>query len=252
MKHLLFLALITLPITAATAFDAASIRVDTAGGEVNNRPAEEKVQVEPGRVTMTNVTLTRCLAEAYGVYPFQIGAPAWMSSTRYDIAARTANAVPKDQLRLMLQQLLAERFHLTLHKEHRDLSLYSLTRGKQEPRLRDAQHPESSVMGMADGTVVFRGYSIADFISALASPPFRVDRPVRDTTGLIGKYDFELKISADDAGMKSVFEGMLRAGGDGPSVIHLVQDQIGLRFKPEKASLDFLVVESADRTPTAN
>lgn len=252
MKHLLFLALITLPMTGATAFDAASIRVDTAGGEVNNRPAEEEVRIGPGRVTMTNVTLVRCMTEAYGVYSFQIGAPAWMSSARYDIAARTANAVPEDQLRLMLQQLLAERFHLTLHREHRDLGLYSLTRGKQEPQLRDAQHPDSKVMGMANGSVVFRGYSMGDFIAALAGPPFRIDRPVRDMTGLDGKYDFELKISADDAGMKSVFEGMLKAGADGPSVIHLVEEQIGLRFKPEKASLDFLLVDGADRTPTAN
>src|SRR6185312_5360335 len=109
--------------------------------------AEEKVRMEPGRLTMTNVTLVRCMAEAYGVYPFQIGAPAWMSSTRYDIAARTANAAKEDQVRLLLQQLLAERFHLTLHREHRDLSLYSLTKGKQQPRLRDAQHPEAKVMG---------------------------------------------------------------------------------------------------------
>src|SRR6185312_613937 len=162
--------------------------------------AEEKVRMEPGRLTMSNVTLVRCITEAYGVYPFQIGAPAWMSSTRYDIAARTANAVPEDQVRLMLQQLLAERFHLTLHREHRDLSLYSLTQGRQEPRLRDAQRPDAKVMGMANGAVVFRGYSIPDFIAALSGPPFRMDRPVRDMTGLRGKYDFELKISADDAG----------------------------------------------------
>jgi uncharacterized protein (TIGR03435 family) len=252
MKHLLFLALIALPMTGATAFDAASIRVDSTGGEVNNRPAEEKVRIEPGRLAMTNVTLIRCMTEAYGVYAFQIGAPAWMNSTRYDIAARAANAVPEDQVRLMLRQLLAERFHLTFRREHRDLSLYSLTQGKQEPRLRDAQHPESTVMGLANGAVVFRGYSIADLIAALAGPPFRLDRPVRDMTGLQGKYDFELKISADDAGMKSVFEGMLKAGGDGPSVINLIQEQLGLHFKPEKAPLDFLVVDGADRTPTEN
>lgn len=252
MRRLLFLAFIALPMTGATGFDAASIRPDTAGGEVNNRPAEEKVEVEPGRVTMTNVTLVRCMAEAYGVYPFQIGAPAWMSSARYDIAARTANPVSQDQVRLLLQQLLAERFHLTLHREQRDLSLYSLTRGKQEPRLRKAEHPESKEMGMAGGAVVFRGYSIADFIEALAGPPFRIDRPVRDMTGLDGKYDFELKISADDAGMKGVFEGMLKSGGDNSLMIILVQDQIGLRFKAEKASLEYLVVDGADRTPTAN
>ena len=241
-----------LPMTAGIAFDAASIRVNNSGGEINNRPAEEKVLIEPRSITMTNVTLVRCMKEAYGVYPFQIGAPDWMNSIRYDIAARTANAAPEDQLRLMLQQLLAERFHLSLHHEHRDLSVYSLIRGKQEPRLRDAEHPDATSMGMSDGAVLFRGYSIGDFIATLAGPPFRVDRPVRDMTGLPGKYDFELKISADGAGMKSVFEEMLRGGGDAPSVIHLIQEQLGLRFQAEKTSLDFLVVDGADKSPTAN
>ena len=165
-----------LPMMAGVAFDAASIRVNNSGGEINNRPAEEKVLIEPRSITMTNVTLVRCMKEAYGVYPFQIGAPDWMNSIRYDIAARTANAAPEDQLRLMLQQLLAERFHLSLHHEHRDLSVYSLIRGKQEPRLRDAEHPDATSMGMSDGAVLFRGYSIGDFIATLAGPPFRVDR----------------------------------------------------------------------------
>ncbi|HVW10037.1 MAG TPA: TIGR03435 family protein [Bryobacteraceae bacterium] len=252
MTRLLFAAIIALPIMGATAFEAASIRVNADGGEKNNRPAEEKIVMEPGGLRMTNVTLVRCLREAYGVYAFQIGAPEWMSSVRYDIAARAADAAPEDQLRLMLQQLLADRFHLTLHREQRNLNLYSLERGKQEPRLRDAQHPDSKVMGLAGGAVLFRGYSMADFIAALSGPPFRVDRPVRDMTGLTGKYDFELKIAPDEAGMKSVFEGMLKAGGDAPSVINLVQDQIGLRFKAEKASRDSLVVDSAEKTPTAN
>lgn len=252
MKRLVFLALIAFPVMGAATFDAASIRVNADGGEKNNRPAEEKVLIEPGSLRMTNVTLTRCVTEAYGVYPFQIGAPDWLNSVRYDITARAADHAPEDQVRLMLQQLLAERFHLTLHRERRDLSLYSLERGKQEPRLREAQQPDSKVMGLADGAVLFRGYSMADFIAALAGPPFRVDRPVRDMTGLAGKYDFELKIAADNAGMKSVFEGMMQAGGDVPSVIDLVQQQIGLRFKSEKASLDFLVIDGADRTPTAN
>ncbi|HVV44237.1 MAG TPA: TIGR03435 family protein [Bryobacteraceae bacterium] len=252
MKRLLLFALIALPIAGAAAFDAASIRVNADGGEKNNRPSEEAFRMQPGRLTMTNVTLIRCIAEAYGVFPFQIGAPGWMDSARYDIVARAANAAEEDQLRRMLQSLLAERFHLAFHREHRDLSLYSLERGKHEPRLREAQNPDSKTMGMANGSVLFRGYSMADLIYSLAGPPFRVDRPVRDMTGLPGKYDFELKISADDAGMKSVFEGMLRAGGDGPSVINLIQEQIGLRFKREKASLDFLVVDGADRTPTEN
>jgi uncharacterized protein (TIGR03435 family) len=107
-------------------------------------------------------------------------------------------------------------------------------------------------MEMVDGAVVFRSHSIKDFIAALSDAPFRIGRPVRDMTGLEGKYDFELKIAPDSLGMKNAFEGMLRDEGDGPSVIALVQEQLGLRFTAEKASVDVLAVDSADKTPTAN
>ena len=77
---------------------------------------------------MTNVTLLRCIMDAYGVYRFQVGAPAWMNSSRYDIIAKAAGTVPPDQLRPMLQTLLAERFHLTVHRERKNQKVYVLGR----------------------------------------------------------------------------------------------------------------------------
>jgi uncharacterized protein (TIGR03435 family) len=248
----LLLPFLVMPTSAGVAFDVASIKVNTGGGEVNNRPAQEKVRIEPGSLTMTNVTLITCLMDAYRIYAYQISAPGWMNSARYDITAKAAGPVSTDQLRLMLQTLLAERFHLALHHVRKDLNVYSLTPGKRGHKLREAVQPGDKAMEMADGAVVFRSYSIEDFIAALSGAPFRIGRPVQDKTGLEGKYDFELKIAPDGLGMKHVFEGMLRGADDGPTVIDLVQEQLGLRFTAVKASVDVLAVDSADRTPTAN
>jgi uncharacterized protein (TIGR03435 family) len=246
------LSCLILPASGSIAFEVASVRVNTGGGEVDNRPAEEKVRIAPGSLSMTNVTLLTCLMDAYGIHAFQVSAPEWMKSARYDITAKAAGPAPPDQLRLMLQTLLVERFHLTFHHVQKDLRVYSLTKGKRGHKLREAAQPGDKVMGMEDGAIVFRNYSIADFIGALSNVPFSIDRPVRDMTGLEGKYDFEVKVAPDALGMKHAFEGMLKSGGDGPSLIDLVQEQLGLRFTAERASVDVLAVDDVNRTPTAN
>ena len=107
-------------------------------------------------------------------------------------------------------------------------------------------------MTMADGALVFRDYSIADFIDALANVPFRINLPVVDMTGLEGRYDFEVKIATDGPAMKHAFEGVLNGDADGLSLIDLIQEQLGLRFTTEEQAVDMLMVDGADRTPTAN
>jgi uncharacterized protein (TIGR03435 family) len=61
-----------------------------------------------------------------------------------------------------------------------------------------------------------------------------------------------LKIAADAVGMKQAFEGMLKEDMEHPSLIGLIQDQLGLRFTAEQQPMNVLTVDSADRAPTAN
>ncbi len=247
------LSYLILPASAADpVFEVASIKVNTGEGEVNNRPAEERVRIAPGSLSMTNVTLVRCLMDAYGLYRFQVSTPGWMNSARYDIVAKAADSARPDQIRLMLRNLLIERFHLTFHQEQKNLKVYALTEGKRGDKLRPAAQPGDKSMAPADGALVFRNYSIADFIDTLANVPFRLDRPVLDMTGLDGKYDFELKIAADAVAMKQAFEGMQKEDMEHPSLIGLIQDQLGLRFTAEQHPMNVLTVDTADRTPTAN
>ena len=88
------------------------------------------------------------------------------------------------------------------------------------------------------------------------------DRPVVDMTGLKGRYDFELDVSEEDYrsmlirsavnnGVNLPPQALQFAGNSNASLFAAVQ-QLGLKLEPRKAPLDVLVVDSAEKTPTAN
>jgi uncharacterized protein (TIGR03435 family) len=93
---------------------------------------------DPGQATFTNVTQRTLLRTAYDVQDYQISGPAWLESERYDIVAKVPKGVTKEQFRLMLQSLLAERFKLTLHRETKDLPRYELVVAKGGSKLKES------------------------------------------------------------------------------------------------------------------
>src|SRR5271157_3691397 len=93
---------------------------------------------DPGQITYNNVTLKNVLTNAYGVKSFQISGPSWLDSERYDIVAKLPRGATKEQFMVMLQNLLAERFKLTLHREKRDLPMYALVVGKNGPKMKES------------------------------------------------------------------------------------------------------------------
>ena len=72
---------------------------------------------DPGRYTTSNMTLKGLLVSAYDVKAYQITGPAWIETERYDIVAKVPAGATKEQFRVMLQNLLAERFKIELHRE---------------------------------------------------------------------------------------------------------------------------------------
>jgi uncharacterized protein (TIGR03435 family) len=93
---------------------------------------------DPGQITYTNVTVKNVLMNAYGVKGFQISGPGWLDSERYDIVAKVPRGATKEQFMVMLQNLLAERFKLTLHREKKNLPMYALVVGKNGPKLKES------------------------------------------------------------------------------------------------------------------
>src|SRR5689334_23118932 len=99
-------------------FDAASIVASDHGGPSNYR-------VRPSGIAYTNATLGDCLLAAYQVSRFEIVGPEWLRTRRFDIVARTSGPASKEQLMLMLQSLLAERFGVRLHEEPREMRAFA-------------------------------------------------------------------------------------------------------------------------------
>ena len=80
-----------------------------------------------GGFTATNCSLGLLIQYAYDVMQFQIsGAPGWVQSGRYDIAAKAEGDPQVSEIRAMLRQLLEDRFQLRLHWETRESAVYHL------------------------------------------------------------------------------------------------------------------------------
>src|ERR1700722_3983486 len=93
---------------------------------------------DPGQITYSNLPLKNLLVNAFGVKTYQISGPAWIDTERFDIVAKVPQGATKDDVKLMLQNLLAERFKLTLHREKKDLPMYALVVAKRGPTMKES------------------------------------------------------------------------------------------------------------------
>jgi uncharacterized protein (TIGR03435 family) len=93
---------------------------------------------DPGQITYTGMSMKTLLVNAYGVKTYQVSGPNWIDSERFDIVAKVPMGSTKDDVKLMLQNLLMERFKLTLHREKKDLPMYALVVAKGGPKLKES------------------------------------------------------------------------------------------------------------------
>ena len=248
---ILFTSLAAFGQTAAArpAFEVASIRPSQTRAGVDGG-GREIIEVSPGSLTMRNVRLASCLKWAYLVQDYQISGPGWLNTERFDIVAKAASPAPDNELRLMLQALLAERFKLALHRQTKDLAAYALTVGKNGHKLHPSEGdgPTSLKPNGRIGATA-KNAAIAE-MAALLSQPLRV--PVVDMTGLQGKFDFTVDMSP-----YITDELLKRQPGDAPpDVISIamlaLQEQLGLKLEPRKLPIETLVIDSMEKAPTEN
>jgi hypothetical protein len=208
---------------AKPAFEVASVKIVKSGDLQDDR---EDIRTAPGTLSMRRVSLKSCIQWAYGLSGFQISGPGWLGSDRFDITAKVASPAKDDQLRLMLQSLLAERFKLSLHRDQKEQQVYVLTVSKGGPKFHESN---------GDGSMP----QLAEYLAI----PMR--RPVQDRTGLADRYDFALDLTRYATGdaQPQDMAGM---------VLTAVQDQLGLKLESRKGPLTFLVVDHAVRVPTEN
>jgi uncharacterized protein (TIGR03435 family) len=115
---------------AGRAFEVASIKPSApdARGTRIARP--------PGRLEIGNMTLKEMIVNAYSVQPFQVsGGPGWVDSIHYVISAKAGAQVSREDVLLMLQALLADRFQLAFRRETRQLPVFALVLARKDGKL---------------------------------------------------------------------------------------------------------------------
>jgi len=232
-------------VHAQGAFEAASIK-PAAVPAVREGGNRSRVEHTPTSLTMWNISLNECVQWAYGVESFQVSA-AHQGSDSYDIVAKTGAPVSVSQLRTMLQDLLARRFKLALHRETRMLPVYELVVVKGGPKLAAARpdtsrplvHAAESLPRIRDDSFLFSDVSMPECARMLAQLR-GVDLPVVDRTGIHGNFDVVLKSGPS-----------LAREGDAAGLFALLPAQLGLKLAAAKAPMEVLVIDHAEK-PSEN
>lgn len=231
-------------------FEAASIKPASPSAPPPGRLTriEAIIGTSPGLLTARSATLKELIEGAYSLERYQVvGGPEWIESARFEVQGKAAAAASRQQLLLMLQPLLADRFKLAFHHETKEMAVYALAVAKGGPKFQTSKAaPESKPRPLNH-----LGYNVdmawlATYLTHLGS-----DMPVIDKTGLAGKYDLDLDmgriaaVAAADAGGAPGMGAMFQA------TVNAVEDQLGLKLVRTKAPLDIFVVDHAER-PSKN
>jgi bla regulator protein BlaR1 len=262
------------PPASRPGFEVASIKRAPDQGPRTMRPL-------PNGLTGT-VSLRQLMQRAYAAQSFQIsGGPQWINSERYAIEAKAAGTVSHDQVSLMLQSLLEERFQLKIHRETRELPVFNLVVAKGGPKLPppkeggcdDSIDPQPEPTGgrmappgsgpeplsrcggldvmLQTGGARMSGGKVAmpEFVRILSGV---LGRAVFDRTRFTGLFDARLDFLPDDSTPTlpppppdAVSNAM------SPSIFSALPEQLGLRLEAAKGAVEVIVVDHVEK-PSEN
>ena len=230
----------------AQVFDVASVKRSPrpVGPDYNN-----KITYTPAGITARNATLRRLAAEAWRVQLNQVIGPNWLDEVEDDLDGRSDHPASAEETDLRLRALLIDRFHLQQHPESREMRVYELTTAKTGAKIHPVNEGDAAD---ATGGFHFRGRmrQFADFLTVQFSIPAVNDPsqpsraggpriPVLDKTGLSGTYDFNADIRPEP-------------GTDSFTLWKRKLPDLGLAIESRKGPVDVIVIDSADRNPSAN
>jgi uncharacterized protein (TIGR03435 family) len=221
-------------------FNAASIKPNKSGDCSHGcglRFLPGIVASFPGGASPRQIILA-----AYHLSPYQLsGGPDWLDSDMFDLEARAETPVDENGLRLMLQILLSQRFKLVAHHETKEAPIYALTVGKGGLKLHEVKEgdppppqPEKFVSsavalsGAPSPTLTFHTVKQLALVSE-TNPMANLGRPVVDKTGLQGQYFFSFSWDRNE------------------DFTSAVEEQLGLKFVPQKAPLEFLIIDHIEK-----
>ncbi len=279
-------------------FDVASVKLNTSGVPPSGDMPYSNFPLGPGDVynpngglfTATNLPLISFLAFAYKMSVFEINSarsqlPKWAVSDRFNIQARTQGNPTKNQMRLMMQSLLSDRFKLLMHKETKDVPIFGLVladQGKQGPGLRvhsdsgacptalpatpaatpidtvDGQFPivcggflglQPSVPGRI--RMGARNVRMDAFIIGMGNAyPTLNSRPIIDETGLSGTFDFAFEWTPENNG-RTIPGEEAQADPSGSTFLETLKEQLGLKLESKTGPAEAIVIDHIEQ-PSEN
>lgn len=222
---------------------------------------ESPIRISGNRVSMQGL-LAGLVQAAYKLRTFQVsGAPEWRNESGrhqiYDIEARAPgeSAPTMDEVRQMLQTLLAERFQLKFHRETKELPAYDLVVGNNRAKLKPSPPDVESKMARTGRLRMnYTNVSISELVLQIG-PQF--DRPLFDKTGLQEGYDFALEYMPSLPGTDNMSPeqaaalAQLYPADEAPPLPVALQQQLGLKVVPTKEQVEILVIDHVE-SPSAN
>lgn len=271
------------------AFEVVSIK-PSAPADANGRimigpPRGGPGSSDPERITWSNAPLVNVVEAAYDKQLYQVTAPDWMVMARFEFDVKIPAGANKDQVRVMWQNLLKERFGMVVHHESKEFSVWELTVARGGSKLKATELPENSdpftvaagpprmdangfpqiqgtglvtMINMNQGNLTAhmtaRGQSVPELAARLSQA---MASPVIDKTGLTGRYDFNLEYTPDPSTLPpppgvAAPPPPTEATAPGGNLQSSVEEQLGLKLSKGKGMLDVIVVDRAERTPTEN
>lgn len=189
-----------------------------------------------GRATGINVTLKRCIIGAYHIGPGQVvGGPGWMDVDRFHIEAKAESDIFDDSVMdAMMRNLLAERFHLVVHRETREMRALVLGLAKGGAKLEKGEGNDA-VTNAGHGRIRLKNSTMDAFAERLSRA---TEWPVLNETGIEGV--FNLKLEWTPEGNHPNLDGT-------PDLMTAIREQLGLQLKLKKAPVSVLVVDHAEK-----
>lgn len=256
-------------VNAQSSFEVASIRpsIQVNGRYGNYRNSGGPGTKDPGRMILENFDIRSLILKAYDLPFYRFVGPESLFDVRFDITATIPAGATKEQFLAMQQNLLATRFGLQVHRENKEMPIYELIVVKGGSRIKEAVPREEAAFDPAwlngtkkDGegfpvpppgvtmyvstgdraTLQGAGETMEQLTSTLAG---QLSAPVKDATGLTGKYDFTLRF----------IPGSLRPDQDpGLNLESALPQQLGLTLRKTRGQVDVLVVDHVEKTPVEN
>jgi uncharacterized protein (TIGR03435 family) len=269
--------------TARPEFEVADVRVNkltdnpTAeflpGGQVNLRGVTMKTLIGIGwresrvlpEVSQMAVQLTPVTGQFnVNADDYLKGGPSWLNADRFDVIAKAPAGTPTDTVRLMLQKVLENRFHLVVHREEKVMKVYVMVVAKGGAKLKVAE-PGSESAGTGQPVCArsigqdnvyhrdCRNMTMAELADQLPSfaPRFFEGKPVVDSTGLKGAWDFRVDWTPMNGGLAGLVQP-IQDFDTGMTIFRTMERNLGLKLEQREQTMPIIVIDQVDRIPTDN